>query len=142
VLIDEIDKADPDVPNNLLEPLGRLSFEAAELPRAVTSSRDRVPLVMLTTNGERDLPVAFLRRCIEHRIEQPKEQRMKAIGQAHFSDLDPAHHQLVMHLRPGSPAQYLDAVRACRRLAAKGTTSADLEAIVLAVIGPDAAIGR
>jgi MoxR-like ATPase len=68
VLIDEIDKADPDVPNNLLEPLGRLAFEAAELVQPIAAPPDRVPLVVLTTNEERDLPDAFLRRCIEHQI--------------------------------------------------------------------------
>lgn len=141
VLIDEIDKADPDVPNNLLEPLGRLAFEATELLRPVTASKGRIPLVVLTTNEERDLPAAFLRRCIEHRIEQPTAERLKAIGQAHFGDLDLSQHELVVRLAPASPAEYLDAIRACRRLAIKGSTPTDIEAIVRVVLGPKADAG-
>jgi MoxR-like ATPase len=135
VLIDEIDKADPDVPNNLLEPLGRLSFEAPELPRPVTAPASRVPLVLLTTNEERDLPKAFLRRCIEHRIEPPTPERMRSIGEAHFGHLDEKHHQLVMRFAPTSPAEYLDAIRACRRLADGRSVLADIEAIVRAGLG-------
>jgi MoxR-like ATPase len=135
VLIDEIDKADPEVPNNLLEALGRLLFNAAELPRAVTAPADRVPLVVLTTNEERDLPAAFLRRCVEHRIECPDAARLRLIGERHFGkDFTPSHHDLVLQLEPKSPAEYLDALRACRRLLANHTTEADLLAIIHAVL--------
>jgi MoxR-like ATPase len=68
VLLDEIDKADPDVPNDLLIPLGRLSFEIPELGDTIACPAERVPLLVLTTNGERDLPPAFLRRCVELQI--------------------------------------------------------------------------
>jgi MoxR-like ATPase len=140
VLIDEIDKADPDVPNNLLEPLGRLSFEAAELPRPVIAPPDRTPLVVLTTNEERDLPAAFLRRCIEHLIELPNAEQLRRIGEAHLEkEFNIANHDLVMSLSPGSPAEYLDCLRVCRRLVAAGTTPADLVAIVRAVLGLSAA---
>jgi MoxR-like ATPase len=136
VLIDEIDKADPDVPNNLLEPLGRLSFESADLPRPVSAPASRVPLVVLTTNEERDLPAAFLRRCIEHRIESPSGDQLMEIGKRHFkADFDLNHHALVLKLNPRSPAEYLDALRACRRLIAEHTTRADLDAVVQAVVG-------
>jgi MoxR-like ATPase len=136
VLIDEIDKADPDVPNNLLEPLGRLSFEGVELPRPVVASARRVPLIVLTTNEERDLPDAFLRRCIEHRIDPPNPERMRQIGEAHFQQLDPSHHDLAISFEPASPAEYLDAIRACRRLSSAGQVPDDLKSIVSAVLGP------
>ncbi len=136
VLIDEIDKADPDVPNNLLEPLGRLMFEAAELRRPVVAPADRAPLVVLTTNEERDLPAAFLRRCIEHRIEQPDPSRLHKIGEKHFgAAFSPKHHELVVRLKPESTAEYLDALRACDLLADRGTGEADLEGILKAILG-------
>jgi MoxR-like ATPase len=142
VLIDEIDKADPEVPNNLLEALGRLSFEAVELPRPVKAPADRVPLVVVTTNEERDLPAAFLRRCVEHRIACPDDGRLRLIGERHFGqEFKPTHHSLVLQLDPKSPAEYLDALRACRRLVGQNSTEADLTAIVRAVLtGPGAGV--
>jgi len=72
VLLDEMDKADPDVPNNLLVALGSLQFPVDEIrdekgPKIVRARM--VPLIIVTTNDERDLPRAFLRRCVE--IELP-----------------------------------------------------------------------
>ena len=61
LLIDEIDKADPDVPNDLLEPFGTKSFIVRETGEQVSAKRD--VLLILTTNGERELPPAFLPRC-------------------------------------------------------------------------------
>jgi MoxR-like ATPase len=134
VLLDEIDKADPDVPNNLLEPLGRLSFAVPELGSIVKAREP--PFIVLTTNEERDLPDAFLRRCIEHRIELPPPERLQAIGMRHFSKpaLDPVHHELVVALQPRSIAEYLDAVRACRELQRDGASRSDLERIIQAVL--------
>ena len=141
VLIDEIDKADPDVPNNLLEPLGRLSFEAAELPHPVIAKQNVVPLIVLTTNEERDLPDAFLRRCIEYRISPPTEQGLRRIGESHFPQLDTQHHDVAISLCPRNPAEYLDAIRACRELSNSATTAADLRAIVQAIVGSSASQG-
>lgn len=69
VLLDEMDKADPDVPNDLLIPFGQLAFEITELGQKIECPPSAVPLLMLTTNGERDLPPAFLRRCVELNIK-------------------------------------------------------------------------
>ena len=74
VLLDEMDKADPDVPNNLLVALGSLQFTVDEIsdekgPKTVAAAAEMVPLIIVTTNDERDLPRAFLRRCVE--IELP-----------------------------------------------------------------------
>ena len=65
VLIDEIDKADPSVPNGLLESLGNQGFQTAQLGDTIGLARDaKPPLVIITTNEERELPAAFLRRCL------------------------------------------------------------------------------
>jgi MoxR-like ATPase len=135
VLVDEIDKADPDVPNNLLEPLGQMSFEAPELARPVVAPPERIPLLVITTNEERDLPAAFLRRCIEHRIDRPDAERLRQIGEKHFKpNFNQTHHNLVAKFDPKNPAEYLDALRACDRLAGDATREADLQAIVQAVL--------
>jgi MoxR-like ATPase len=68
VLLDEIDKADPDVPNNLLVTLGSLEFQVEETGQKVRADKENSPLVFITTNEERELPNAFLRRCIELRL--------------------------------------------------------------------------
>jgi MoxR-like ATPase len=68
VLLDEIDKADPDVPNNLLVTLGSLEFRVEETGQVVKANTQSAPLVFVTTNEERELPAAFLRRCIELKL--------------------------------------------------------------------------
>ncbi len=75
VLIDEIDKADPSVPNGLLESLGNDGFETHQLgePIRLREGAPR-PLVIITTNEERELPAAFLRRCLVLQLEFPKTE--------------------------------------------------------------------
>lgn len=74
VLIDEIDKADPSVPNGLLESLGNTGFQTAQLDRAVRLPKGAAPpLVVITTNEERELPAAFLRRCLVLHMRFPPE---------------------------------------------------------------------
>jgi MoxR-like ATPase len=92
LLLDEIDKADADLPNSLLEILGNGAFPVPWLKEPVGVHRDLPsPLVIITTNGERDLPAAFLRRCMVLRLDLPTE-RGKLIdflverGQHHFGD--------------------------------------------------------
>jgi MoxR-like ATPase len=78
VLIDEIDKADLDFPNDLLWELDRLEFKVTEAPKmqfAVDENPDLRPIVFVTHNEEKALPAAFLRRCIFHYIEFPKSQK-------------------------------------------------------------------
>lgn len=72
VLLDEIDKADPDVPNGLLEALGTRAFLTPENPSPIEA--ESWPLVVITTNEERVLPDAFLRRCVVHNIALPINQ--------------------------------------------------------------------
>ncbi|MCA1633901.1 MAG: MoxR family ATPase [Acidobacteria bacterium] len=135
VLIDEIDKADPDVPNNLLVPLGSLQFRVEETGALVETEGKRAPLVFITTNDERELPAAFLRRCVEIILPQPSEDRLVQIGQAHFpktkvSFLRDIAKQVTESAqatdRTGAPsaAEYLDTVRACVGLKVKPTSDA------------------
>src|SRR5574343_317357 len=85
LLIDEIDKADIEFPNDLLRELDRMEvyvYETRELVRA----RQR-PLVFITSNNEKELPDAFLRRCFFHYIKFPDAETMKSIVAVHFPDL-------------------------------------------------------
>lgn len=77
VLLDEIDKGDADVPNSLLELLGQRSFRVEEVPRMPTPSlaEGAWPLVVLTTNEERELPAAFVRRCIVLNLNPPEDDQ-------------------------------------------------------------------
>jgi MoxR-like ATPase len=122
VLLDEIDKADPDVPNNLLLPLGSYRFRVDELGFDVYAQR--IPLVILTTNNERKLPDAFLRRCVNLKVSPPDEKRLKDAGRAHYPSADAAKlESIATTLLKGSAggmvpstAEYLDTVRACLSL--------------------------
>lgn len=82
LLIDEIDKADPDVPNNLLEALGSRQFTVHETGTLVDDRRR--PLVLITTNEERELPQAFLRRCVTLQLEEKSVPDLVGIAREHF----------------------------------------------------------
>jgi MoxR-like ATPase len=134
VLIDEIDKADPDLPNNLLECLGSLQFRVQETGDVIRAKEP--PLVIVTTNDERELPAAFLRRCAILRLPDHDPGDLLRIATYHFRGLEaPAFptdagrtllyttiatrlqelKKEAQHLdqREPSTAEYLDAVRAC-----------------------------
>ena len=145
VLIDEIDKADPNVPNDLLEVLGtnRFRVEEAELDVDRQFAKDDQKqhgslLTVITTNEERDLPAAFLRRCVVHTIGEPddaaeKVKRLEDIARLHMATLIAARKKKgaamvkevaakCLQLRENakkqqrrgpSVAEYLDAVRFC-----------------------------
>lgn len=137
VLLDEIDKADPDLPNDLLTPLGALEFEVTEVEEHPIVKADEPPLVVVTTNEERDLPRAFVRRCVVLALPEPDADRMLEIAHAHFghrvddeqlrrvlqsyraviSDREPNEHE------PGL-AEFLDAVASVIEL---GATPHDVE---------------
>jgi MoxR-like ATPase len=85
VLIDEIDKADPDVPNGLLVALGSGRFRVAETRTDVELDPNVTVLVVITTNNERDLPPAFERRCIVHELTPATTDQLEAIALAHAS---------------------------------------------------------
>jgi MoxR-like ATPase len=139
VLIDEIDKADPDVPNDLLVPLGSLHFDVDE----VRVEAQEPPLVLITTNDERDLPRAFLRRCVMLELRAPSDERLRRIARAHFpKDPDDAVLDAILlsyravqarqrerEAPEASVAEFLDAVAASRTLDAK-PMNAELWALV------------
>ena len=82
VLIDEIDKADIEFPNDLLRELDRMEFYVYETQQLVRAKNR--PLVVITSNNEKDLPDAFLRRCFFHYIRFPDHETMEKIVQVHF----------------------------------------------------------
>mgnify|MGYP002236962153 CR=1 FL=1 len=86
LLIDEIDKADLEFPNDLLWELDRMEFHIPETGRTVTAKHR--PIVIITSNAEKELPDAFLRRCVFHYIEFPDKELMAEIVRVHFPDLD------------------------------------------------------
>jgi len=85
LLIDEIDKADIEFPNDLLNELDEMSFHIHELDEGV-SAKHR-PIVVITSNAEKELPDAFLRRCVFHYIEFPDEEMMERIVRVHYPDI-------------------------------------------------------
>jgi MoxR-like ATPase len=142
VLLDEIDKADPDVPNDLLVVLDQREFRVTETDKRVVAPVKLDVLILLSTNGERDLPPAFLRRCVTHRIalpDDPREraERMRNIVRRHFPPQEVADDLLNAvidlfgqvqdgagrrNLRAPSTAELIDAVRACVKLKVKKST--------------------
>jgi len=147
VLIDEIDKAHPDLPNGLLVALGSNVITVPYLSRPIEPRRDgAAPLrlrdggevapmqVVVTTNEERELPPAFVRRCVTFRLEHPHADALVEIARAHFDrpddpfgasdeSLAQAIAKRVEALRKDAPvgehrpstAEFLDAFRACRQ---------------------------
>src|SRR5678815_1088613 len=85
VLIDEIDKADIEFPNDLLRELDRMEFYVYETQRTIRA-RHR-PVIFITSNNEKELPDAFLRRCFFHYIKFPDAETMKQIVGVHFPNL-------------------------------------------------------
>jgi MoxR-like ATPase len=85
LLIDEIDKADLEFPNDLLYELDQMSFDIVETGEHIKSKRR--PIVIITSNSEKELPDAFLRRCLFHYIEFPDSAMMAKIATVHFPNL-------------------------------------------------------
>ncbi|MBX7457329.1 MoxR family ATPase [Qipengyuania sp. 1NDH17] len=85
LLIDEIDKADIEFPNDLLQELDRMSFDVYETHERI-EAKER-PIVVITSNNEKELPDAFLRRCFFHYIKFPDRDTMRDIIEVHFPDI-------------------------------------------------------
>ncbi|MEQ8594303.1 MAG: MoxR family ATPase [Parvibaculum sp.] len=85
LLIDEIDKADIEFPNDLLQELDRMEFYVYETNETIKA--EIRPIVIITSNNEKELPDAFLRRCFFHYIKFPEEDTMRAIIDVHFPGL-------------------------------------------------------
>ena len=86
LLIDEIDKADLEFPNDLLWELDKMEFYINETKETIRTKHR--PIVIITSNAEKELPDAFLRRCIFHYIEFPNKEKMEEIINVHFGDID------------------------------------------------------
>jgi MoxR-like ATPase len=86
LLIDEIDKADVEFPNDLLNELDEMSFHIHELDEEVKAKQR--PIVIITSNSEKELPDAFLRRCIFYYIEFPDGEMMEKIVRVHYPDIE------------------------------------------------------
>ncbi len=130
LLIDEIDKADLEFPNDLLWELDQMEFYIPETGETVRA-KER-PIVIITSNAEKELPDAFLRRCIFHYIAFPTREEMEEIVRVHYPDLEQA-------LLSQALTQFY-ALRALRGLQKKPATSELLDwlqALVLARIRPD-----
>ncbi|AQR61493.1 ATP-binding protein [Brevundimonas sp. LM2] len=87
LLIDEIDKADIEFPNDLLQELDRMEFFVQETGETIRAAVR--PIVVITSNNEKELPDAFLRRCFFHYIRFPDDQTMQAIVEVHFPGIKP-----------------------------------------------------
>ena len=87
LLIDEIDKADIEFPNDLLQELDHMEFYVQETDETIRA--EVRPIVIITSNNEKELPDAFLRRCFFHYIRFPDDQTMKAIVDVHFPGIKP-----------------------------------------------------
>ncbi|WP_395795463.1 AAA family ATPase [Aquimonas sp.] len=142
ILIDEIDKADSDLPNSLLELLGQRSLAFAPLKLQLGGPDARLPLVIITTNEERELPAAFIRRCVVLNLAAPEDYRGWLIerGRTHYPGGDRAMHETVLALAaddliddrstmkqadlpPPGAAEYLDLLSALHDLAARDTAA-------------------
>lgn len=86
LLIDEIDKADLEFPNDLLWELDQMEFYINETKRTVKAKHR--PIVIITSNAEKELPDAFLRRCIFHYIDFPNQELMEEIVRVHFPNVE------------------------------------------------------
>ncbi len=86
LLIDEIDKADVEFPNDLLRELDEMAFSIPELDETVRAVHR--PVTIITSNAEKELPDAFLRRCVFHFIRFPEPDRVRRIVQAHLPNLE------------------------------------------------------
>jgi len=88
LLIDEVDKADIEFPNDLLQELDKMEFFVYETQETIKAVRR--PIVVITSNNEKELPDAFLRRCFFHYINFPEKATMEAIIQVHFPEINAA----------------------------------------------------
>ncbi len=86
LLIDEIDKADIEFPNDLLNELDEMSFYIPETGEEIVAKHR--PIVIITSNSEKELPDAFLRRCVFHYIEFPDEELMERIVRVHYPNVE------------------------------------------------------
>ena len=125
LLIDEIDKADIEFPNDLLLELDQMEFYCYELQKTIKAKKR--PIVVITSNNEKELPDAFLRRCFFHYIAFPDRDTMKEIIDVHYPDLENKLMQSAMRI--------FYEVRELGGIKKKPTTSELIDWIKLLIIG-------
>ena len=126
LLIDEIDKADIEFPNDLLQELDRMSFDVYETGERIAAAER--PIVVITSNNEKELPDAFLRRCFFHYIKFPDRETMQAIIDVHFPGIQKILVTKAMDVfyevrevaRPQEEAQHQRAARLAQAAAERG----------------------
>ncbi|EXG79870.1 AAA family ATPase [Cryptosporangium arvum] len=136
VLLDEIDKASPDLPNGLLGPLGSLSFRGPQ-GNDVSSASGKAPLIIITSNNDRELSRPFLRRCVVVTLKPPTKNHLMGVAAARFGKATAAAFEDVAsaignrYLEPGAPlsdlpstGEFLDAIRASIELDIRPETPA------------------
>ncbi len=141
VLIDEIDKAEPEVANDLLEPFDGRGFTVAETGASVAPLRS--VFLVVTTNDERDLPAAFLRRCVVHELGRPSAAVLAKIARSHLGTAldDAGVHEMIgkvmalakdaraARLRAPGTAEFLDALGAVAALRPESDDAGERDAI-------------
>jgi MoxR-like ATPase len=135
LLIDEIDKADLEFPNDLLWELDQMEFFIPETKETVAAKKR--PIVIITSNAEKELPDAFLRRCIFHYIEFPSPDKMEEIVRVHYPDIE-------THLLAQAMDEFYK-LRSVRDLQKKPSTSELLDwlrALMLSGISPERLSGE
>lgn len=130
LLIDEIDKADIEFPNDLLRELDQMEFHVHETGEVIKAIER--PIIIITSNNEKELPDAFLRRCFFHFISFPDEDTLRQIIHAHFPDL---HEQLMSK----ALSQFMQ-IRGIHDLKKKPSTSELLDWIKLLIADGNTAI--
>jgi len=153
VLLDEIDKADPDEPDNLLDVLGSGTFQVGYIDHRVELS-STPPLIVLTSNDVRQLSAAFRRRCVILDLEQVDATKLVKIAEAHYGPRSDKLYEAIAEKtvevrretgerRPGT-AEFLDAVKACTELeiSTESKDWASLEQVILAKTRPGSELGR
>ncbi|MCR4851816.1 MAG: MoxR family ATPase [Lachnospiraceae bacterium] len=125
LLIDEIDKADLEFPNDLLWELDQMEFYIHETKETITAKHR--PVVIITSNAEKELPDAFLRRCIFHYIDFPDEELMREIVRVHYPDVEE-------HLLKNAMDVFYD-IRSMKDIRKKPSTSELIDWINALMIG-------
>jgi len=125
LLIDEIDKADIEFPNDLLQELDKMEFYCYELNRTIIAKHR--PIIIISSNNEKELPDAFLRRCFFHYITFPDRELLTQIVKVHYPDLEESLMNQAMEL--------FFAVRNVRGLKKKPSTSELIDWLKLLMVG-------
>lgn len=146
ILLDEIDKADPDMPNDLLVIIGSRQFHVTEAENVPIVAKKK-NLIIITSNETRALPKAFIRRCIVFELSAPNKEELIQIAVAHFPNEVEIYSEMfeeiadrVVKLRDNeslyvpSTAEFLDAVRACIQLKVKPDASDEWKVLSSAIL--------